>query len=63
MQLLYDNVCERVKSLMNEDCINIDFSAVKHSISKLKAGNLNSFDGRYLPCYLSGTLTQYSCDF
>ena len=55
MQLLYDNVCERVKSLMNEDCINIDFSAVKHPISKLKAGNLNSFDGRYLPCYLSGT--------
>ena len=43
MQLLYDNVCEHVECTVKEDCINIDFSAVKHSISKLKAGKHDGF--------------------
>ena len=45
MQLLYDNVCERFKCTANEVCINIDISAVRHSIlSKLKVGKHNGFD-------------------
>ena len=44
MQSLYDKVCERVKCSVNGDCINIDISAVKYSISMLKAGKHDVFD-------------------
>ena len=55
MPLLYDNVCKRVECTVNEDCINIDLSAVKHSISKLKAGKHNGFDGLSSDFILNGT--------
>ena len=55
MQLLYDNVWERVKCSVNEDCINIDISVVKHSISKLKAGKHDGFDRLSSDFILNGT--------
>ena len=40
---------------VNEDCINFEISAVKHSISKLKAGKHDGFDGLSSDFILNGT--------
>ena len=55
MQLLYNNVCKRAKCTVNEDCINIDISAVKHFISTLKAGKHDGFDKLSSDFILNGT--------
>ena len=45
MQSLYDTVCERVNSTLADHRHNIDYSSVKHSISKLKSGKNDGCDG------------------
>ena len=55
MQSLYDSVCERVNCTLADHRHNIDYSSVKHSISKLKGGKNFGFVVLSSNCILNGT--------
>ena len=55
MQSLYDTVYECVNCTSADHHQNIDYSSVKHSISKLKGGKNDCFDGLSSDFILNGT--------
>ena len=61
MQSLYDTVCARVNCTSADHRYNIDYSSVKHSISKLKGGKNDGFDGLSSDFILNGRPTELLC--
>ena len=55
MQSLYDTVCKRVNCTSADHRHDIDYSSVKYSISKLKSGKNDGFEGLSLDYILNGT--------